>query len=83
MAAGAASLAEVGDGKGIAKKTFAPAGVGRREFSAYANQQRGNPTVDQSQDKRRIAALEAILKTLLPEYYLMQSGGLPKQTEEQ
>ena len=31
---------------------------------------------------RQIAARKAIFKTLLPEYYLMQSGGLPKQTEE-
>ena len=32
----------------------------------------------QSQDKRTIAALKAIIQTMLPEYYLMQSGGSPK-----
>ena len=35
--------------------------------------------MDQSQDRRAIAALKAIVKTMMPEFYLLQSVGLPKQ----
>ena len=34
--------------------------------------------MDRKGASRQIAALKAILKTLLPEDYLMQSGGSPK-----
>ena len=35
--------------------------------------------MDQSEAKRTIAALKAIIQTMMPEFYWMQSGGLPKQ----
>ena len=35
--------------------------------------------MDHNEAERKIGALKAILKTLMPEYYLMESCGLPKQ----
>ena len=35
--------------------------------------------MDPSQDRRAIAALKAIIQTIMPEFYLMQGSGQPKQ----
>ena len=45
---------------------------------ACLNRPQRDLTMDRKGASRQIAALKAILKTLLPEDYLTQSGGLPK-----
>ena len=35
--------------------------------------------MDHNEAERKIGALKAIIQAMMPEYYLMQSGGLPKE----
>ena len=61
------------------KEKVSPTAVGRRTRLPRTNPHRENVTMDQSQDRRAIAALKAIIQTMMPEFYLMQYGGLPKE----
>ena len=69
----------VGDWEGRAGKAFAPAAVRSRTRLPRTNPYREDVTVEQSQDARAISALKAIIQTMMPEFYLLQSGGLPRE----
>ena len=69
----------VGEREGCAGKAFVPAPVGRHECPACLNRPRRDLAMNQKVVSRQIAALKAIVQTMMPEFYLMQSGGSPKE----
>ena len=69
----------VGEREGCAEKAFVPAQMERVLRPAWLNRPQRDLAMNQKVASRQIAALKAIIQTMMPEFYLMQSGGSPKE----